>query len=288
MWHRGRDSVAFLPLGKANEQLRSIWLEEVRRESSPPPHARFSMRWARVRPINDRFSNLIKEHAAMQKRLITFDLDGTLLDSGPEISAAVNTTLASYGIPPVDMQTIIGFIGQGTRELMRQVLTIVDPSLSEDALEAWLRDVMPRLVREYEAAVGTLAQAYPGVERGLATLLQAGVRMAVVSNKEHQFAQQLLSTTGLLSHFEMVIGGDSLSQKKPHPLPIHHVLEQLNVSGGDAAHVGDSRTDVETARSAGVEAWAVPYGYNYGEPIALAQPDRIFTSIDDLAGHVVN
>ena len=223
----------------------------------------------------------------MQKHLITFDLDGTLLDSAPEIAAAVNTTLASYGIAPVDMTAIVGFIGQGTRELMRQVLAVVDPALPEDALEAWLSDIMPALVREYELAVGTMAQTYPGVEKGLATLQQSGVRMAVVSNKEHQFAQHLLGTTGLLPHFEMVIGGDSLTRKKPHPLPILHVLEQFTVSGHHAAHVGDSRTDIETARNAGVTAWAVPYGYNYGESIALAQPDRIFMSIDDLADHVV-
>ncbi|EIM93310.1 phosphoglycolate phosphatase [Paraburkholderia hospita] len=223
----------------------------------------------------------------MQKRLITFDLDGTLLDSAPEIASAVNATLASYGIPPVDMKTIVGFIGQGTRELMRKVLAVVDPSLSQDALDARLRDVMPTFSREYELSVGTMARAYPGVERGLTTLQQAGVRLAVVSNKEHQFATHLLSRSGLLPHFEMVIGGDSLPRKKPHPMPIHHVLEQFTVSRSEAAHVGDSRTDIQSARNAGVIAWAVPYGYNYGEPIAQAQPDRIFTSINDLAEHVV-
>ncbi|WP_341318827.1 phosphoglycolate phosphatase [Paraburkholderia sp. IMGN_8] len=223
----------------------------------------------------------------MQKRLITFDLDGTLLNSAPEITAAVNLTLASYGIPPLNMGTVIGFIGQGTRELMRQVLAAVDPASPEDALETWLHDVMPVFIREYENSVGTLAQPYPGVEKGLVTLQQAGVRMAVVTNKEEQFAQNLLAATGLLSYFEMVIAGDSLPYKKPHSLPIVHVLEQLVVSVQDAAHVGDSRIDVQTARNAGVTAWAVPYGYNHGDPIELAQPDRIFMSINDLANHVV-
>jgi phosphoglycolate phosphatase len=223
----------------------------------------------------------------MRKRLITFDLDGTLLDSGPEISSSVNATLASRGIPPVDMEVIVSFIGQGTRDLMRKVLAVSDPSMSEDELEAWLRDIMPAFTREYESAVGTMAEVYPGVEGGLATLQKAGIRMAIVSNKEYHCAEKLLRKCGLLPHFDIVLGGDSLPRKKPHPMPIHHVLEQLAMSGCETAHVGDSRTDIESARNAGVAAWAVPYGYNYGEPIARAEPDRIFRSIDAVADHVV-
>jgi len=148
-------------------------------------------------------------------------------------------------------------------------------------------DVLARLDVHYAATAGLHAQAYPGCETMLRELHGAGVRLACLTNKEHRFAIRVLTTTGLLKHFDYVVGGDSLPQRKPHPSTVQHVLNVLGGQTTRAAHVGDSRTDVEAARNAGVAAWAVPWGYNAGEPIANALPDRLFHSLPDLAEHVL-
>ncbi|AXK67715.1 phosphoglycolate phosphatase [Burkholderia sp. IDO3] len=217
----------------------------------------------------------------MKTRLVTFDLDGTLFDTAPEIALAVNRTLDLYGYAPLELDTVIGYIGQGTRELMRQVL--IHHGVVPDAV---LDSIMPAFYVRYDETAGTLARPYPGVPGALERLRSAGIQMAVVTNKDHRFAQRLLENAGLGAHFDIVVGGDSLACRKPHPLPILHCIERLEAPVAATAHIGDSRTDVETARRAGVQAWAVPYGYNYGVPIADAAPDRIFPSIAAMAEHV--
>ncbi|WP_175720224.1 phosphoglycolate phosphatase [Burkholderia anthina] len=217
----------------------------------------------------------------MKTRLVTFDLDGTLFDTAPEIALAVNRTLDRYGHAPLELDTVIGYIGQGMRELMRQAL--IHRGIAPDAM---LDSVMPTFYVHYDETAGTLARPYPGVPGALDRLRSAGMQMAVVTNKDHRFARRLLENAGLGAHFDIVVGGDSLPCRKPHPLPILHCVERLEAPVAATAHIGDSRTDVETARRAGVQAWAVPYGYNYGDSIADAGPDRIFASIAEMAEHV--
>lgn len=151
-----------------------------------------------------------------------------------------------------------------------------------------LDDVMPVFDAHYDTIAGTTAQPYPGVRDALARLRAADMHMAVVTNKDYRFALRLLESVQLAPYFDVVLGGDSLPYRKPHPLPIRYCLDRLKVPGHAAAHLGDSRTDVQSARSAGVAAWAVPYGYNHGEPIANARPDRVFESIDEMADHVMS
>lgn len=219
----------------------------------------------------------------MKARLITFDLDGTLFDTAPEIALAVNRTLQAYGYAPIELGAVTGFIGNGMHALMREVLAsvVVDRVIALDA-------VMPVFVEHYDATAGSTAQPYPGVPDALETLKSADIHLAVVTNKARKFALRLLENAGLGSYFDVVLGGDSLPYKKPHPLPIRYCIDRLNVPAQAVAHLGDSRTDVESAHRAGVAAWAVPYGYNYGEPIEDAHPDRVFASIAEMAEHVVS
>lgn len=219
----------------------------------------------------------------MKTRLVTFDLDGTLIDTAPELAQAVNRVLDGYGYPSVTLDTVIGHIGNGTRVLMQQVLT----GLGVEA-DIGLDEIMPVFDAHYDAIAGSTAQPYPRVHDALARLRSADMRMAVVTNKDYRFAQRLLQQAELASYFDVVLGGDSLPYRKPHPLPIRYCLDHLKVPVRAAAHLGDSRTDVQSARRAGVAAWAVPYGYNHGEPIANARPDRVFATIDEMAGHVVS
>lgn len=221
----------------------------------------------------------------MTYQILTFDLDGTLADTAGEIAEAANRTIEELGFSRRPVGQITNLIGRGTRELMNKLMAGIaheQPDLHID--EA---DLLHRFERHYGETTGTMATLFDGCKEGLDRLRAAGIAMACVTNKEHRFAMRVLQVTGLLPYFGLVVGGDSLPEKKPHPSMIGHCL---NVLGGEAqacAHVGDSHIDVATARNAGVAAWAVPYGYNGGEPIESAGPNRVFASIAAIADHVL-
>ncbi len=221
-------------------------------------------------------------------RLITFDLDGTLVDTAREIALAANRTLVEIGFPERPLDDVTRLIGHGTRELMKGLLKHAEQSgraLQVQALD--VDHVMQVFEGHYHDTTGTDSRLYPGCLEGLRRLRDAGVAMACVTNKEHRFAERVLAVTGLTPFFDILIGGDSLTEKKPHPLVIEHCLAAHDVLPSQAAHVGDSGIDVETARRAGVSAWAVPYGYNGGQPIEATAPDGVFAGIDRIADHVL-
>lgn len=221
-------------------------------------------------------------------RLITFDLDGTLVDTASEIAEAANRTLRDIGLPTRPLGEVTVLIGHGTRELMKGLLAQAreaGQAAQVDRLD--LEQVMHCFEGHYHDTTGTDSQLYPGCLEGLQRLQAAGVLMTCVTNKEFRFAERVLEVTGLAAFFPIVIGGDSLPEKKPSPLVIDHCLKALSVDKYQAAHVGDSSIDVETAKRAGVKAWALPYGYNGGKPIETANPDRVFASINDIADLVL-
>jgi phosphoglycolate phosphatase len=224
---------------------------------------------------------------ALHYGLISFDLDGTLVDTAAEIAEAANLALESNGIArrPVDEITLL--IGAGTRHLMLQLL---GRCLQEDpALASRVRsdDVLASMDEHYARTTGTSARPYPGCVDALGALGSAGVRLACVTNKELRHARRVLQVTGLERHFELLVGGDSLPQKKPHASVLRYVAYTLGVPAAQVAHLGDSSIDVAAARNAGVAAWAVSYGYNGGEPIARAAPDRLFDALPQVADHVL-
>lgn len=222
---------------------------------------------------------------------ITFDLDGTLVDTAREIAEAANRTLRDLGLPVRPVADVTQLIGHGTRELMlgllKQAAASDEPDVRHRVGQLQEPDVMHCFERHYGDTTGTDSQLYPQVRESLDQLRAAGVRLACVTNKESRFAHRVLEVTGLAAFFPIVIGGDSLPQKKPHPSVIQYCLEALNVSQFNAAHVGDSHIDVSTAKRAGVAAWALPYGYNGGQPIHLAHPDQVFENLAEVARHVM-
>lgn len=223
----------------------------------------------------------------MRYDVITFDLDGTLVDTASEIAEAANRALESHGIARQPVAEITTLIGAGTRELMLRLLARV--MLAEPTLADRVRpeQMLVSMDAHYEATTGTSGQPYPGVHEALARLREAGLKLACVTNKEIRHARRVLAVHHLDAAFDWVVGGDSLPVKKPDAGVLRQVLERLGGEPARAAHVGDSRIDVEAARNAGVAAWAVPYGYNGGEPIAAARPERIFDSLAEIAAHVL-
>ena len=217
--------------------------------------------------------------------LVSFDLDGTLVDTAVEIAEAVNRTLAELGLPRQGGESVRRRIGAGTRELLLTLLR----DLGRDAAAAVDRvDALRRFDHHYAATAGSCCQPYPYVADALERLRRGGVRLACVTNKEMRFTAPVLAACRLDGAFNLVVAGDSLPVKKPDRAVLQHVMRTIDAGVEATAHVGDSRIDVEAARNAGVAAWVVPYGYNGGNPIEAAAPDRLFAHVGEVADTVLD
>ena len=213
-------------------------------------------------------------------RLVMFDLDGTLVETAPEICDAVNDTLTHFALAPVGQQQVNDWIGHGTHELLVQALAFSQGhTVAAVRASAAMADIAAVFKKHYAQRCGTRSQPYADVIQTLERLRQRGANLAVVTNKESAYTQTVLDAHGLTSFFGAVICGDTLATKKPQPEGVLACLAQFGVAAVDALFVGDSSIDVATARNAAVAVWAVPYGYNMGQPIEASAPDRIIATI---------
>lgn len=215
--------------------------------------------------------------------LIMFDLDGTLIETAPEIADAVNDTLQALGLAPVEQERVDRWIGHGTRELLIQALAFRQ-GRSADAVRNGPDFAASEALfgRFYQERCGTRSHLYPQVRQVLQALQAQGVKLALVTNKEERYTRAVLDAHALTPLFERVICGDTLPVKKPNPLAITDCLLRYGVAPERALFVGDSSIDVATARNAGVAVWALPYGYNMGEPIEACRPDRVIPDVSAL------
>jgi phosphoglycolate phosphatase len=215
--------------------------------------------------------------------LVMFDLDGTLVGTAPEICDAVNDTLRHFDLKEVTQQQVDDWIGQGTRELLIQALAYSGKT-SEAAVRTSesLRLIAAEFDKHYQRRCGTRSHLYPQVRETLIALRERGVKLAVVTNKEGRYTATVLEVHQLTPLLDSVVSGDTLPTKKPDPAGIQRCLAQFDVPPERALFVGDSSIDVATARNAGVTVWALPYGYNMGQPIEACAPDRVIADCSAL------
>jgi len=219
--------------------------------------------------------------------LFMFDLDGTLVDTAGEIADTVNDVLRELRLPAVSEAQVRGWIGQGSRELLvRACAHAAGRSETELRVSDTLEPLLQMYTRFHERRCGTRSQVYPQVEATLSALQRRDLALAIVSNREHRFAEAVLRSHGLSRYFDPVVAGDTLPVRKPDPRVIEHCLQRHRVPPQRALMVGDSAVDVAAARNAGVRCWMVPYGYNGGRPIEAAAPDRIIPDLSALLAAV--
>ncbi|MEY3201953.1 MAG: hypothetical protein RIR70_1503 [Pseudomonadota bacterium] len=216
-------------------------------------------------------------------RAVMFDLDGTLLDTLPDLAHAANAMLAEAALPALPYEAVKSFVGRGIPNLVKRCLTAQLNDAPPEAFHARMVDVFRR---HYAAVNGRHTVVYPGVQDTLSRLQQEGLPLACVTNKSAEFSEPLLAAMGLKDYFQQVISGDTLPHKKPHPLPIIHACGQLGVAVSQALLVGDSGNDIAAARAAGCAVFCVPYGYNEGVPVRAQDCDVLLADMPDLFSHL--
>jgi phosphoglycolate phosphatase len=185
---------------------------------------------------------------------VAFDLDGTLVDTGPDLTASLNHALVELGRPPVPEASVRVMVGHGARKLLERGL-----AASGEVTPALIDEGFPLFLDYYAAHICDRSVPFDGIERTLDRLAEGGVRLAICTNKPEALTLLLLDALGWRDRFAAVVGGDSLPVRKPDPAPLHAAI--LQAGGGAAAYVGDSSTDTDTAKAAGVPCVAVTFGF---------------------------
>jgi phosphoglycolate phosphatase len=211
------------------------------------------------------------------------DLDGTMVDTAGDFTAALNAVLGELGLPPINQAEVVAYVGKGSEHLVRSVLSArLPPAAAEQRFDVALAGYQ----RAYAGVNGRHTRLYPDVIRGLDAFGAARIKLACVTNKPLRFALELLEQYGLRPYFEVVLGGDSLPRKKPDPLPMLAACDALGVPPARAVAIGDSENDARAARAAGLATLTVPYGYNHGQPVQLIDSDGIVDSLLEAARRV--
>ena len=209
-------------------------------------------------------------------RGILFDLDGTLVDSAPDLVGACNDMLNALGRPPVALETARGWIGNGARRLVERALT---GDFDGEAPAELMQTAYPLFEKCYQANLHRDSVLYAGADETLAQCQASGRRVGCVTNKPGVFTRPLLEAMGLSRYLDPIVGGDDLPQKKPDPLPLRHVAEQWGLVPEECLLVGDSVSDFHAARACGMPVVLVSYGYSQGLDLFELGPDAVIDSL---------
>lgn len=212
-------------------------------------------------------------------KLVLADLDGTLVDSLPDIAFCIDRMLTELSLPTVGQERVGEWVGNGTEVLVRRALA---GDMHGKADEGCYARALPIFTQLYAQHTSDRSRVYDGVPEGLEFLRASGVALACVTNKASAFTHKLLAELELDAYFSLVISGDTLARKKPDPLPLLHAARHFTVSPDEGLLIGDSANDVKAARAAGFGIVCVSYGYNHGDDIRASMPDAVIDSLAEL------
>ncbi|MGV8927012.1 MAG: phosphoglycolate phosphatase [Ewingella sp.] len=209
---------------------------------------------------------------------VAFDLDGTLVDSAPGLTDAVDMALKSFGLPAAGIERVSTWIGNGADVMVERAVRWAEGDVSPE----FCQKIREKFDHFYAETAESGSRLYPQVKETLAALHAQRMPMGLITNKPTPFVAPLLNSLDIEEYFSMVIGGDDVVQKKPHPTPMYLMLAKLGLRASELVFVGDSRNDIQAAQAAGCRCVGLTYGYNYGESIALSKPDRVLEHFADL------
>lgn len=211
---------------------------------------------------------------------VVIDLDGTVVDSIPGLAEGARRMMLELGRAPLPQDVVRDYVGKGIGVLVRRVLA---GSMDGEPDPALYARAMPSFERHYFDTVAWGGSIYPGVLEGIAAFRAAGARVGCVTNKAARYTVALLEALGIAREFEIVVSGDTLPEKKPHPAPLLHAAKRLGVAPSRLLMIGDSGNDVAAARAAGCPVFCVDYGYSEGEDVRTLDTDAIVASLVDAA-----
>ncbi|MDT3705535.1 MAG: phosphoglycolate phosphatase [Thiobacillus sp.] len=217
-------------------------------------------------------------------KAVVIDLDGTLLDTAPDLAHAAELMMAELGRPCPSLETISTYIGNGVSRLVKRVLT---GEMDAEPDSALFEQAIASYNKHYSANVSLHSRPFDGVVDGLDAFKAMGLHVACITNKAEQFTHPLLKDTGLIGYFELILSGDTLPKRKPDPLPLLHACEVFRVKPAELLLIGDSLNDAQAARAAGCPVFCVPYGYNRGRPVTELDLDAVVPSLAVAAKMVV-
>ena len=208
-----------------------------------------------------------------------FDLDGTLVDTAPDLHDALNFALAKVNIDPVDITLTRHWVGHGAKKMISSALEQnKDGTPAEDLIE----ELYIYFIAYYRRHIAVFSEPYAGVRLTLQHFAHKRYKLGVVTNKRYELSWLLLDQLNLISYFEVLVGGDTVSVPKPKPDPLLYACKELNTPPANALFVGDSKNDVDCARAAGCPIALVPYGYNQSVSVCTLGADRTIESLVDL------
>ena len=212
---------------------------------------------------------------------VLFDLDGTLLDTLPDLHAAVSAMLRDLGRPPLPEAATRNYVGRGIANLVKRVLAN-SLDVADDAAPP-PQDALDSFRRHYASENGRQVRPYPGVLEGLKALKAKGIPLGVITNKAQAFTLPLLELTGLSGYFDVVVSGDLLPRQKPDPMALIWACGRLGVSPAETLFIGDSINDFLAGRAAGCHVFLLPYGYNEGRDVQELAGDAIVPTVNHAA-----
>lgn len=213
--------------------------------------------------------------------MVLIDVDGTLVDSVPDLTYCVDEMMRQLGMPERGEDSVRTWVGNGVERLVRRALINQLDGEPDDAL---FDKAYPIFLDLYAENTSKRSVLYPGVREGLDYLKSAGYKLGCVTNKVAQFTLPLLKDMGIHDEFGIIICGDTLAEKKPHPMPLLHAAEFFGVKPEQSMMLGDSMSDVKAARAAGFKIICMTYGYNHGVDIRDSHPDAVIDSMAQLQG----